>query len=154
MGPVAYRLRAEDAALLDLEQDFKACDWMFTNFWNKKYEEPPVCGGGVFAFNINPYGILSPCTMFISFQHSLRETSFKDAWKKLINECEARRKDFVPSECLSCSMVLICSQCAAAAEIEGKSLSKKVDYICEYTKCLEKKFFEKKEEVEYAKKAV
>ena len=142
MSPVQYRLSPEQMAGLDLDEDYEACEKIFSAFWNKKPEGALSCGAGIFAFNINPYGVLSPCTMFESFQYPLKGTSFVDAWKKLVSDYDKRRNDFIPAECRPCSMLLICSNCPAWSEIEAKSLNKKVDYICAYAKILEKKYFE------------
>jgi hypothetical protein len=51
-------------------------------------------------------------------------------------------------------MQLICPNCTAWAELEAKGFDKKVDYICEYAKTLERKYFAKKKEVEYGKKVL
>ncbi len=154
MSPAQYRLSAEQMAELDLDEDYEACEKVFSGFWNKKPDEALTCGGGVFAFNINPYGVLSPCTMFSSFQYPLRGVPFVETWKKLVSEHDMKQDDLTAPECRSCSMVFICSNCPAWSEIEVKSLNKKVDYICEYARWLEKKYFQKKEEVENAKKVL
>ena len=143
MSPLKYRLSADLMADLDIDEDYEACEKIFAGFWNKKPDEALTCGAGVFAFNINPYGVLSPCTMFQSFQYPLEGVSFGDAWKRLVSDYDKSRNDFVASECRSCSMLLICPNCPAWDEIEAKSLNTKVDYICEYAKCLERKYFKK-----------
>ncbi len=156
VAPAQYRLDVDRMVGLDIdeEQDFKDCEDVFGNFWKKSFEEALNCGAGAFAFNINPYGVLSPCTMFSSFQYPLRASSFGDAWKKMVVEYGNRQNDFIPDECRSCSMLLMCSRCAAWAETETGSVSKKVDYLCEYAKCLEKKFIEKKGRVTDGKKVL
>lgn len=153
-GPAECRLNAEEMARLDLEKDFKSCEWIFKNFWNRKDEEYISCGAGTFVFNVNPYGVLSPCTMFRGFQHILKGMPFKETWKSLIDEYNAKSEHFIPSECLSCSMIFICSHCPAAADLETGSPNKTVGYICGYAKKLEEMYFKKKMEVEDAKKAL
>ncbi len=154
MSPAQYRLSAEQMAGLDIDGDYEACEKVFSGFWNKKPDEALTCGAGVFAFNINPYGVLSLCTMFLSFQYPLKGVPFIEAWRRLVSEHDKKKDDFTALECRSCSMVFICSNCPAWSEIEAKSLHKKVDYICEYARNLERKYFQKKEEVEYAKKVL
>jgi radical SAM protein with 4Fe4S-binding SPASM domain len=141
-------------ARLDIDEDLPACEKIFAGFWNKLPEEALTCGAGVFAFNINPYGVLSPCTMFRSFQYSLRELDFVDAWKAMVAEHDSRKHEFVSLECRSCSMLLICSNCPAWSEIEKKSFNKKVEYICDYAKALEKMFFKIKEGRKNVEKAL
>jgi radical SAM protein with 4Fe4S-binding SPASM domain len=152
-SPLNYRLSAEVMAGLDINEDLESCERIFSGFWNKKPQDAPACGAGVFAFNINPYGVLSPCTMFRTFQYPLKEVSFVAAWKRLVNDYSRKCAEFVPSECKGCSMFLICSNCPAWSELEAGSSTAKVDYICEYAKCLEQKFFAKKES-EYGKEAL
>jgi radical SAM protein with 4Fe4S-binding SPASM domain len=154
MGPVSYRLSADVMAGLDLDEDHESCEKIFDGFWNKKPDEALTCGGGVFAFNINPYGVLSPCTMFLSFQYPLKGVPFVDAWRRLVSDHDKKINDFIAPVCRSCGMLLICSNCPAWAEIEAGSMNAKVDYICEYAKCLERKYFEKKEEGAHGKKVL
>ena len=154
MAPARYRLSPEELAVLDLDEDHEVCENIFSGFWNKKPEKALICGAGVFAFNINPYGILSPCTMFQSFQYPLKGISFKDGWKRMVNDYDRKCSDYLDPECKACSMLLICSNCPAWSEMETKSLNKKVDYICEYAKCLERKYFKAKEEEAYGEKTL
>jgi MoaA/NifB/PqqE/SkfB family radical SAM enzyme len=144
MSPVKYRLAPATLAAMDIDNDYESCEKIFSGFWNKNPSAALMCGAGVFSFNINPYGILSPCTMFQSFQYPLKGARFMDVWKQLIDDFDRERGDFIDPECASCSMLLICSNCPAWSEIETKSLNKKVDFVCEYAKCLEKKYLDKK----------
>jgi MoaA/NifB/PqqE/SkfB family radical SAM enzyme len=154
MAPARYRLNPEQLAALDLDEDREVCENIFDGFWNKKPEKALICGAGIFAFNINPYGVLSPCTMFQSFQYSLKGIPFKEVWKKMVDDYDRKCSDYLDPECRSCSMLLICSNCPAWSEIESKTLNKKVDYICAYAKCLEKKYFKDKEEEAYGEKTL
>jgi MoaA/NifB/PqqE/SkfB family radical SAM enzyme len=151
-SPVSYRLSAEVMAGLDIDDDLESCERIFSGFWNKTPQNTLSCGAGVFAFNINPCGILSPCTMFRSFQYPLKGIAFTDAWQRLVNDYEQKRSEFIPFECRGCSMLLICSNCPAWSELEAKSFHEKVEYICKYAKCLESKFFDKKKGAEYGQK--
>lgn len=144
MSPVRYRLSADTMAGLDIEEDYDSCEKIFSGLWGKAPEEVVSCGAGVFAFNVNPYGDLSPCTMFKSFQYPLKRSSFDEAWAGLVRDYEKRCDEFVPAECRTCKMLFICPNCPAWSEIEAKSFDVKVDYICEYASCLEKKYFNKK----------
>jgi len=76
-GPEHYRLAPETLASLDIDEDMESCEKIFNEFWNKKADEALMCGAGVFAFNINPYGVMSPCTMFRSFQYPIKDVCFK-----------------------------------------------------------------------------
>lgn len=151
--PIKYRLPIERIVDLELknEKNFIVYKKIFETFWKKNFKDIFICSAGINAFNINPNGFLSPCTMFLSFQYSLRENSFKDAWNKLINDYGNGPNDFISSECKACNMVSICPSCPAWSELETKRLNGKIDYLCEYALFLEKKFFEKTEEVENGK---
>jgi MoaA/NifB/PqqE/SkfB family radical SAM enzyme len=144
MAPVKYRLAPEVLAALDLDNDYESCEKIFSGFWNKNPLATLMCGAGIFSFNINPYGVLSPCTMFQSFQYPLKGASFKDKWRSLVNDYDEKCGDFIDPDCKACSMLLICSNCPAWSEMETKQFNKKVDFVCEYAKCLEMKYFEKK----------
>lgn len=145
-GPESYRLDVETMTGADIAEydDPGNCEEVFDEFWNKKPEEPASCGAGVFGFNINPYGILSPCTMFKSFQYSLRAAGFRDSWARLVAEYDGKKKDFTPAECRDCSMVYLCPQCAAWSETETGRMNDRVDYLCNYAKRFEEAFFAKK----------
>jgi radical SAM protein with 4Fe4S-binding SPASM domain len=143
MSPVSFRLSSQQMAFQDLDDDFESCQRIFAGFWDRKPLEALTCGAGVFAFNINPYGVMSPCTMFRSFQYPLEGVPFIDAWKRMVGERAARRDECIAAECRSCSMLLICSNCPAWSELEAGSLGGKVEYICDYAKRLEKEFLER-----------
>jgi radical SAM protein with 4Fe4S-binding SPASM domain len=142
--PDNLRLTAEEMASLDLEKDFESCDEIFKGFWSRPYGEDLACGAGVFAFNVSPYGILSPCTMYKSFQHAISDVPFRDAWKALIDEYLPRRREITPHKCISCSMVYICSQCPAAAEAATGKPDEVVGHLCRYAKRLEMEYFRKR----------
>jgi len=156
MGPAAYRLDVDRMVGCDLddEEDFKECEDVFAHFWDKKLAEPPSCGAGIFAFNIDPYGNASPCTMFTSFRHSVKELPFVTAWQRVVGEYDRAKRDFTPLECRSCSMFFMCPQCPAWAETEGQRMNTRIDYLCSYAKTLEKKFLAKKEERSHEKTAI
>ena len=144
-GPERCRLDIDRMAKLEFDgEDSKICEELFDKFWNKRPAESEGCGAGVLAFNVNPYGNLSPCTMFTSFQYSLKAMKFRDAWARLVAEYESKRGSFTPAECRGCSMVYLCPQCAAWAETETGSLGKRIDYLCKYAKRFERDFFAKK----------
>ncbi|MBI5188250.1 MAG: radical SAM protein [Nitrospirae bacterium] len=147
--PLKYRLPVEKSVDLALqtERDLMIYKEIFSEFYKRDYNATFICTAGINAFNINPYGILSPCCMFLSFQYPLREGSFRDAWGKLIGDYGNGTRDFITPECRACSMVYICLSCAAWAELETKRLDGKVDYLCEHALYLEKRFLEKIREV-------
>ncbi len=151
-SPLQYRLPVEDA--VDLEfldaKDVEIGKQIFSQFWGKGLDDMFICNGGINSFGIDPYGNLSPCTMFLSFQYSLKNMGFKEAWNKLINDYG--NGGIVSDECRACSMVLLCPVCPAWKELEVGRFKEKVDYLCQYALSLEKKYFEKIKEEEYAKK--
>lgn len=154
MGPARYRLGIDKMVGLDLDEDkdFKDSEYVFDNFWRKSIDNEFNCGAGIFAFNVSPYGSMSPCTTFSSFQYDLRATHFSDAWKKMVAEYGNRQNEFMPGECRCCTMLAMCSRCAAWAEAETGRIDNKINYLCEYAKSLEMKYFEKKRRMEDEKK--
>jgi radical SAM protein with 4Fe4S-binding SPASM domain len=146
-SPLEYRLDVDRMVGLDLdrEDDFRTCEAMFGEFWNRYSGEALNCGAGIFAFNVDPYGVLSPCTMFSSFRHPLKAGSFGAAWKRMVTEYGNRQDDFIPGECRSCTMLFLCPRCAAWAEVEAGNARANVAHLCDYAKTLERRFFKKKE---------
>ncbi|MEW6676253.1 MAG: radical SAM protein [Nitrospirota bacterium] len=144
-APLKYRLPLEKIVDLELqdERDFMIYKEIFDAFYKKDFKDTFICTAGINAFTISPYGILSPCCMFLSFQYPLRDGSFRDVWKRLIGDYGNSSNDFITPECRVCNMVSICPSCPAWVELETKGFGKKVDYLCEYALYLEKRFFEK-----------
>lgn len=154
MSPARYRLSAEAMVDMDMRDDGRHCKRIFDGFWNVIPDEPPVCGAALFAFNINPYGVLSPCTMFRSFQYPLKGVLFENAWRSMVREFAQKRMSLTSAQCRSCSMMLICSNCPAWSELENGSIDARVGYICEYARCLEKRYFQNKEGAPHAEKTL
>lgn len=154
-GPARYRISTDDMIAVDLGDEAGRTGYreMFASFWGKDRKEVFACGAGVFGFNVDPYGIVSPCTMFSSFRYSLREKGFGDAWRSLSAAYAAAEEELMPEECRACKMRFICSNCPAWSEVETKRLRGKVPYLCEYAKRLEESFFLLKEGT-YAKETV
>jgi hypothetical protein len=92
--------------------------------------------------------------MFKSFQYPISGVPFERAWNELVRDYNIRRTDLIFPECSSCRMSLICSNCPAWSEIETGALNKKVEYICEYARCLEEKYFKQKEGSEHGEKTL
>ncbi|MCX7927423.1 MAG: radical SAM protein [Candidatus Omnitrophica bacterium] len=136
--PLIHRLSEWEMAQLDILDDYPILEKIFQEYWAKPMSEPLICGAGVFAFNINPYAVLSPCTMFKSFQYSLHNVSFLEAWKKMTGEFEKKIKYLLEPLCQKCNMVYICPNCPAWSELETGSLKGIVRHICLYAKTLEK----------------
>lgn len=152
-SPLQYRLPVEK--VVDLEfataADYQAYKELFAAFWKKGLNNC-TCAAGQNAFNINPYGILSPCTMFSGFQYSLKKMPFKEAWQNLIHDYG--KGIFASARCRECTMISMCASCPAWAELETGRLDGRPQYLCEYTLLLEKKFFEEVKEEEYAQETV
>ncbi len=151
-SPLRYRLTVEDAVALEFldEKDVEIGKKIFSEFWGKGLDDMFICGGGINSFGIDPYGTLSPCTMFQSFQYSLKSMGFKEARQRLINDYG--NGGTVSDECRACRMVSLCPVCPAWKELESGGFKTKVDYLCQYSLGLEKKYFEKIKEGQDAKK--
>ena len=155
MQPVQYRIPLREMINFELNsvQSLESCGQLFEASRKIDPKDAGNCGAGVSAFNIDPYGFLSPCTMFRSFQYSLRKKTFYDAYERLISDFTDIRDSFIPRDCFSCRLLAICPRCAGWEEIESPGLGKKVDYICNYSLKLEETYLKKKEEQD-AKKAL
>ncbi|MFH0940408.1 MAG: radical SAM protein [Candidatus Omnitrophota bacterium] len=143
--PLNYRLPAQEAVEFEFrdEGNLSSLEKIFSFFWKKDFRDITICSAGINSFNVDPYGSLSPCTMYKSFQYSLRNAPFGEAWEKLVKDYGNGPNDFLASKCKDCSMVSLCPNCPAWAQLEEGRLDKPADYLCQYALMLEEKFFEK-----------
>jgi radical SAM protein with 4Fe4S-binding SPASM domain len=139
-----YRLSISKVIELELgsQENIAVYHDLFSSFWKKGLDNAYICSAGINSFNVNPYGYLSPCTMYSSFQHSLRDKDFQGAWQKLVKNYGFGPNGFLSAGCKSCSMVSICPSCPAWAELETRKLDSCVDYLCCYALTLEKTFLD------------
>lgn len=138
-APLEFRLPVEKVIELELKDKENTRIWaeIFREYWKMELKDFYRCSAGINFFNIDPYGYLSPCTMFSSFQYSLKNNSIQNAWSQLIRDYGDGR--FNAAECQSCRMVALCPSCPAWGELETRELGKKVDYLCQYALEFEKK---------------
>jgi radical SAM protein with 4Fe4S-binding SPASM domain len=133
-SPLAYRVPVSDIVGFEfLDKDsLSTLDELFSSFWKKELKDMLICSAGINSFNVDPYGFLSPCTMYKSFQYSLRWMLFGQAWEKLVQEYGTGPNDFLSDKCKKCSMVSLCPNCPAWSELEIGRLDQPVDYLCQY----------------------
>ncbi|MBI5873376.1 MAG: radical SAM protein [Candidatus Omnitrophica bacterium] len=156
MGPLAWRLSTQEAAAFEFcdESNLSSLEELFGFFWKRDFNDMVICSAGINSFNVDPYGNLSPCTMYKSFQYSLCNAPFGEAWVNLVKDYGNGPNDFLATRCKDCSMVSLCPNCPAWAELETGHVDKPVDYLCKYALMLEKEFFSKQKGAQYDKKTL
>lgn len=113
-----------------------------------------ACKGGRNGFWINWKGELLPCGMFTHPNISIKNRSFKDAWKLMVEETQ---KLHMCEKCQKCKKSAVCLSCAAASVTETGSTKGCPDYLCEVTDIMIKKLLnyipeeERKKYIEYLK---
>jgi len=83
------------------------------------------CRAGLSTFWVTWDGKMSPCGMMTT--PTVKISDFGDAWNKIK---EARKKIFLPPECLKCELRNFCDMCAAVSLAETGDFSKVPEYAC------------------------
>ena len=103
-----------------------------------------LCGTGLSACSISPYGELNPCVQIkLQKDNSLLERSFADIWRNhgeislLRSLTVADKKD-----CFRCKFIGYCFRCPGIAKLERGSYTAKIPEACRLAK-IQKKIFEK-----------
>lgn len=88
-----------------------------------------TCRGGNCTFWIDWRGNISSCGVHNQFGHNLKQLSFKEAWKNIVNSTEKIR---ISEKCKTCKYRCICPVCPAASFCETGSISDTPQYLCDF----------------------
>lgn len=111
----------------------------------KQASEQPnelTCRAGRCSFWVDWQGNLGNCGMNTLFKHSLKEHTFMDAWKTIVDQTNALRYSSV---CTNCPNYWLCHACAAMIMNEFGNLDGRPEYLCQMS-ALSAKYYQ-----EYAK---
>lgn len=141
-----HRLSPKEAALARVKADYLQQDagWFagqaerFSRFvpvtdeMLKMQGESPSrgmsCRAGNSSFWLDWQGNLGNCGMYTTYNISLKENSFRDAWKKVTEETAKIR--FSPF-CTNCPNFHICHSCVAMVYNECGDVNGRPEYLCE-----------------------
>lgn len=142
------RLSPEDAATLRIQSlRLEMDENQFEQFRQEKINEidsfkndeektcSVSCLAGSCSFSINWQGNLRPCVICTEPVASVFDIGFVKAWNQV---SEAFRTVRYCSKCSVCKLRSLCPTCAIASKIETGSYMEKPEYLCRYTKELER----------------
>jgi radical SAM protein with 4Fe4S-binding SPASM domain len=133
-GPCKLRISPEEVVKLDLADEKRSKEWKQfckSKFWGPaKSDKLYLCGAGVIAFHIDPYGQLSVCIISRTPSYSLPQGSFKEGWYDFIPKILAQkvRGDY---KCMKCDLLALCGQCPGWSQLENGDPETPVEYLCQ-----------------------
>ncbi|MBV9574823.1 MAG: radical SAM protein [Acidobacteriales bacterium] len=135
-SPLAVRLSPEDVVALDMY-------WPEVAAGHKKMAEQEiqnpavasgdnlyVCGGGVKAFAIDPYGQMSICVLSHQDTYDIRSGSVKEGWEHFLLAVRTRKRKQI-TKCVQCRLHSLCTMCPASGELENHDPESPVEFLCE-----------------------
>lgn len=97
----------------------------------KEYTAGYGCRSGNSVYWINYDGTMSACSFTNDCVVNVFEKGFDNAWYAILDHVS---KSYMPVECHTCSMQVLCGHCAASCISENGNISKAPFYYCELTK--------------------
>ncbi|OGW17822.1 MAG: hypothetical protein A3G93_02770 [Nitrospinae bacterium RIFCSPLOWO2_12_FULL_45_22] len=131
--PYNFRLSPEEVVKLDLADEKRTKEWQ--RLCDKFSGSPSsddlyLCGAGISAFHINPYGKMSVCEMSRFQNYDLQRGSFEEGWYQSIPEfLTLKAKDDYP--CAQCDLSDLCGQCPGWSWLEAGNAETPVEYLCQ-----------------------
>jgi radical SAM protein with 4Fe4S-binding SPASM domain len=135
LEPTKLRLSPEDIVALDLadEERVKEIRIFFDRFSHVPASDRLyTCGAGLNSFHISSTGRLGVCGVSREPGYDLRRGSFHDGFYHAFAEVRARKRTRY-SQCQTCELKGVCSQCPAWGLLEHGDPEAKVDFLCQLT---------------------
>jgi len=131
--PLAVRLSPQEVVEFDLKDSKRMAEWRrFAEKFNgpASTHELYQCGGGVYSFAIDPYGMLRICVLSCAGSYDLRKGSFRDGWENFLFQIR-HQQITKATKCISCEIKAMCGMCPANGELENKDAEEPVDFLCQ-----------------------
>ncbi|MGD9253632.1 MAG: radical SAM protein [Holophagae bacterium] len=134
--PLDLRVPAQQVVQIELDDPQNVREWI--QYLDRPSESPPsdglyVCGAGVSAFYIDPYGFVYPCMMTTRYKYNLLESDFQTLWNDRLAELhETKARDGY--ECAGCELQRACASCPGLHDQEHGAEDIKSDYVCDTAK--------------------
>lgn len=134
-APIGVRLCPEEVVALDLYWPKIAAEYRANlereartpiAASNKVY----TCGGGLKTFAIDPYGLMTVCTLSQQEGYDIRKGSVREGWEHFLTSVRSRERTR-PSKCTNCQIHAACSMCPANGELENGDPESPVNFLCE-----------------------
>jgi radical SAM protein with 4Fe4S-binding SPASM domain len=133
-GPTKVRLSPEEILELDLADEVRSGSFrkLCERQWGAVSDDRLyACGAGVQLFHVTAVGELAECVIGRRTKYNLLRGSFHEGFYKAIPSQILSQKRGSHSECRSCTMITLCSNCATWAELECGDPDAKVDWLCQ-----------------------
>jgi radical SAM protein with 4Fe4S-binding SPASM domain len=137
-GPLDVRLTPAEVADLDVSDARRREAWARRAPDPCRAGAPPAastparalfeCGGGVNAFAIDPYGRLTPCSLYTTESYDLGRGTFAAGWEFLRGVVARPRTRTGP--CAACAAHLFCELCPACAALETGDPEAVPEFFC------------------------
>ena len=142
------RLSSEEAGFMRVKADYLQGDkeWFYSKTKKYRYFQPLSkeqldlaasgepkeigCRAGRCAFWIDWQGNIGNCGMYAATGLKLKEKSFKEAWKEVVNNTDQVRYSAV---CTNCPNYSLCHSCVAMVHNECGTINGRPEYICKMT---------------------
>ncbi|MBI4845528.1 MAG: radical SAM protein [Candidatus Omnitrophica bacterium] len=132
-SPRAFRLAADDAAQLDIEDKERLKAWQ--EFLAKAEDDVQnqriySCGAGNCMFFVGPYGKISVCSMILEPAYDIREHDFNKIWDDLFLDI-VKQQYSKYYKCRDCRITRYCQQCPGWSILENNDIESEVEYLCQ-----------------------
>jgi radical SAM protein with 4Fe4S-binding SPASM domain len=136
IAPYTHRLSLEDQLALDEGDPDRQKDWQEVADLSHgafiRAEYVFSCGAGYRSFHIDSRGRLNMCIMLRQPAYDILEMGFKETWKKMGAERQLKRQ--LSTECETCPLGALCTQCPGWSQVVHGDLETPVDFICQLAK--------------------
>lgn len=88
------------------------------------------CGGGLSAFAIDPFGMMSICVISHQETYDIRKGNVREGWEHFLLNIRERRRQR-PTKCVTCRIRSVCNMCPANGELENGDPESPVEFLCE-----------------------
>jgi len=136
IAPYAHRLSIDEQLALDQADPERQNAWIEVAALSHgdliRAEYVFSCGAGFRSFHIDSRGRLSMCIMLREPAYDILSMGFQEAWQKMGAERERKRQ--LGTECETCPLGALCTQCPGWSQVVHGDLETPVDFICQLAK--------------------
>ena len=136
IAPYAHRLTIQENLALDEADPIRQQAWVDVAALSHgaliRAEYVFSCGAGFRSFHIDSRGKLSMCIMLRQPAYDILTMGFEEAWGNMGAERERKRQ--LGTECETCTLGALCTQCPGWSQIVHGDLETPVDFICQLAK--------------------
>jgi len=137
LAPYEYRLGLEELVRLDAQDPERAQEWKEAAL--RSMDSVPqggngTCGAGKRTFSIDPRGQLHPCVLTRYLSYDLAHGSFHEGWWEAMPALLGEAGGLpVAERCRTCSLLSVCQNCSAIAQLEFGEINRVSEFHCQAT---------------------